>query len=73
LSRRSHNARTNTSAWTASRSPIGELSHLLGSQRRVRAARGRGAELLMATVGRTSVLDALDGPGLPLLRQRISG
>jgi uncharacterized protein (TIGR03083 family) len=35
--------------------------------------RGRGAELLMATVGRTSVLDALDGPGLPLLRQRISG
>lgn len=35
--------------------------------------RGRAAELLMATVGRTSVLDALDGPGLPLLRQRISG
>jgi hypothetical protein len=35
--------------------------------------RGRAAELLMAAVGRTAVLDALDGPGLPLLRQRISG
>jgi uncharacterized protein (TIGR03083 family) len=35
--------------------------------------RGQSAELLMATVGRTAVLDALEGPGLPLLRQRISG
>jgi hypothetical protein len=35
--------------------------------------RGQSAELLMAAVGRTAVLDALDGPGLPLLRQRISG
>lgn len=35
--------------------------------------RGRSAELLMATVGRTAVLDGLDGPGLALLRQRISG
>jgi uncharacterized protein (TIGR03083 family) len=35
--------------------------------------RGRSAELLMATVGRTAVLDGLDGPGLELLRQRISG
>jgi len=35
--------------------------------------RGRAAELLMAAVGRTAVLDALDGPGLPVLRQRISG
>jgi uncharacterized protein (TIGR03083 family) len=34
--------------------------------------RGRAAELLMATVGRTTVLGALDGPGLPLLRRRIS-
>jgi uncharacterized protein (TIGR03083 family) len=34
---------------------------------------GRAAELLMATVGRTAVLDALDGPGLALLRQRMSG
>ena len=34
--------------------------------------RGRAAELLMATVGRTAVLDALDGPGLSMLRQRIS-
>jgi uncharacterized protein (TIGR03083 family) len=34
---------------------------------------GRAADLLMAAVGRTAVLDALDGPGLPLLRQRISG
>jgi uncharacterized protein (TIGR03083 family) len=35
--------------------------------------RGRAAELLMAAFGRTAVLDALDGPGLALLRQRISG
>jgi uncharacterized protein (TIGR03083 family) len=35
--------------------------------------RGRAAELLMAAVGRIPVLDALDGPGLPVLRQRISG
>ena len=35
--------------------------------------RGRAAELLMAAVGRTSVLDALNGPGVPLLRHRISG
>jgi uncharacterized protein (TIGR03083 family) len=34
--------------------------------------RGRSAELLMATLGRTAVLDGLDGPGLALLRQRIS-
>jgi hypothetical protein len=34
--------------------------------------RGRAAELLMAAVGRTAVLDALDGPGVPLLRQRMS-
>jgi uncharacterized protein (TIGR03083 family) len=38
-----------------------------------REIRGRTADLLMATVGRTTVLDALDGPGLALLRQRISG
>jgi uncharacterized protein (TIGR03083 family) len=35
--------------------------------------RGRAAELLMAAVGRTSVLDSLNGPGVPLLRRRISG
>jgi hypothetical protein len=35
--------------------------------------RGRVADLLLATVGRLPVLDALDGPGVPLLRQRISG
>jgi uncharacterized protein (TIGR03083 family) len=35
--------------------------------------RGRAAELMMAAVGRTAALDALEGPGLPLLRQRISG
>jgi len=38
-----------------------------------RVIRGRAAELLMAAVGRTSVLDALSGPGVPLLRHRISG
>jgi uncharacterized protein (TIGR03083 family) len=35
--------------------------------------RGRAADLLMAAVGRSVTLDALDGPGLELLRQRISG
>jgi uncharacterized protein (TIGR03083 family) len=35
--------------------------------------RGRAPQLMMAAVGRCAVLDALDGPGLPLLRQRISG
>ena len=35
--------------------------------------RGRAPQLMMAAVGRSAVLDALDGPGLPLLRQRISG
>jgi len=34
---------------------------------------GPAAELMMAAVGRTPALDSLDGPGLPLLRQRISG
>jgi uncharacterized protein (TIGR03083 family) len=34
---------------------------------------GRAAELMMAAVGRTPVLDALDGPGLSLLRHRMSG
>jgi hypothetical protein len=35
--------------------------------------RGRAADLLMAAVGRTAVLDALDGPGVALLRQRYPG
>jgi uncharacterized protein (TIGR03083 family) len=35
--------------------------------------RGRAADLMIAAVGRTATLNALDGPGLPLLRQRISG
>jgi uncharacterized protein (TIGR03083 family) len=35
--------------------------------------RGPIAALLMAAGGRTALLDALDVPGLPLLRQRISG
>lgn len=33
--------------------------------------RGRGAVLLMACVGRTIVLDRLEGPGVPLLRERL--
>jgi uncharacterized protein (TIGR03083 family) len=32
--------------------------------------RGRAADLMMAAVGRTATLDALNGPGLSLLRQR---
>lgn len=38
----------------------------------LRPDRRKAAELMMAAVGRTATLDALDGPGLPLLRQRIS-
>ena len=34
--------------------------------------RGRAADLLMAAVGRTATLSALDGPGLALLRERVS-
>ena len=34
--------------------------------------RGPVGELMMASCGRTAVLDALDGPGLPRLRQRLS-
>lgn len=34
--------------------------------------RGRAADLMMAVVGRTATLDGLDGPGVPLLSQRIS-
>jgi uncharacterized protein (TIGR03083 family) len=33
---------------------------------------GRAADLMLAVVGRKAALGALDGPGLPLLRQRIS-
>lgn len=34
--------------------------------------RGRAAELMMAAVGRPSTWEAVEGPGVPLLRQRIS-
>jgi hypothetical protein len=33
---------------------------------------GPAAALTLAVCGRTSFIDQLDGPGLPLLRQRIS-
>jgi hypothetical protein len=33
--------------------------------------RGPAAALMMAVSGRTALLDNLDGPGLPLLRQRL--
>ena len=33
--------------------------------------RGHAAALMMAVSGRTALLDNLDGPGLPLLRQRL--
>jgi hypothetical protein len=32
---------------------------------------GPAATLMMSACGRTAVLDALDGPGLPLLRRRL--
>jgi uncharacterized protein (TIGR03083 family) len=35
--------------------------------------RGPAAALLMAAIGRTAVFDELEGPGVPLLRRRISG
>jgi hypothetical protein len=34
---------------------------------------GPAAALMLVVCGRTSFIDQLDGPGLPLLRQRISG
>jgi hypothetical protein len=34
--------------------------------------RGPVAALMMAASGRTALLDALDGPGLPILRRRLS-
>ena len=34
---------------------------------------GPAAALMLAVCGRTSFIDQLDGPGLPLLRRRISG
>jgi len=34
--------------------------------------RGRAADLLLASFGRAAVLDGLDGPGLSLLRRRIT-
>ena len=34
------------------------------------AVEGRAISLLMATAGRTSVLDELSGPGVPVLRER---
>lgn len=35
--------------------------------------RGPAAALMMAACGRVETLDALDGPGLPMLRHRLSG
>ena len=35
--------------------------------------RGPVAALMVSACGRTALLDALEGPGLPLLRQRLSG
>jgi uncharacterized protein (TIGR03083 family) len=35
--------------------------------------RGPAAALMMAACGRVETLDALDGPGLPVLRHRLSG
>jgi uncharacterized protein (TIGR03083 family) len=43
------------------------------SWRKGKEIHGPVAALMMAAGGRTALLDALDGPGLPLLRQRISG
>jgi uncharacterized protein (TIGR03083 family) len=40
--------------------------------RKGKEVRGPVAALLMAAGGRSALLDALDGPGMPLLRQRIS-
>jgi uncharacterized protein (TIGR03083 family) len=42
------------------------------SWRKGTEVRGPAAALMMAAAGRTALLDTLDGPGLPLLRQRIS-
>lgn len=35
--------------------------------------RGPAAQLMLASFGRAVAFEALDGPGLPVLRQRVSG
>jgi hypothetical protein len=44
---------------------------VVGYWRKGAEIRGPAAALMMAASGRTALLDNLDGPGLPLLRQRL--
>jgi uncharacterized protein (TIGR03083 family) len=60
--------------------PLGRLRGLRLHANDIDRAWGRGqeihgpaADLMLASFGRTVSLDVLDGPGLPLLRQRIAG
>lgn len=67
-----------TGPWPFGFVPLGRLrgislhsSDIDRSWRKGAEIRGPAAALMMAASGRTALLDDLDGPGLPLLRQRL--
>jgi uncharacterized protein (TIGR03083 family) len=69
-----------TSLWPVGVVPLGRLRGIRWQATDIgrswgdgQEVRGPTAALLMATVGRTVVLDRLAGPGMPLLRRRIGG
>jgi uncharacterized protein (TIGR03083 family) len=69
-----------TSPWPFGFVPLGRLRGISLRANDVRRVWGSGAEivgpvaaLMVAVSGRTALLHLLDGPGLPPLRQRVSG
>lgn len=67
-----------TGPWPFGFVPLGRLRGISLHGTDIHRSWGRGAEisgpaaaLMMAVSGRTALLDNLDGPGLPLLRQRL--
>jgi uncharacterized protein (TIGR03083 family) len=69
-----------TGPWPVGFVPLGRLRGISLRADDVRRVWGSGAEivgpaaaLMMAVSGRTALLHLLDGPGLPQLRQRVSG
>lgn len=67
-----------TGPWPIGFVPLGRLRGILLHGTDIDRSWGKGAEirgplsaLMMAVSGRTTLLDNLDGPGLPLLRQRL--
>jgi uncharacterized protein (TIGR03083 family) len=69
-----------TGPWRLGFVPLGRLRGICLRCTDIDRAWGKGAEihgpvaaLMMAAGGRTALLHMLDGPGLPLLRERLSG